>query len=165
MIKNQKTVVLFLFLPLFSLICLAVFKQSIRSGGREFTFPVSGYDPRDLLSGHYLVYRVDYQTSQNQCDAHSPAYVCLEPTRILSMGENPTCSAFIKGRCNERGSFEANIERFYVPELEAPQLDTAIRQGQGSIIVSVSSNGQAVVKEFLLNGLPWKQSIAPEASK
>ena len=28
--------------------------------GSEIILPISGFDPRDILSGHYLVYRIDY---------------------------------------------------------------------------------------------------------
>jgi uncharacterized membrane-anchored protein len=63
---------------------------------------------------------------------------------------------YIKGRC-VRGRFQAGVERFYVPEQQAPELDRILRAAEipASIAVRVSAGGQAQIREFLLQGQPW----------
>jgi uncharacterized membrane-anchored protein len=168
MIKNPKIVQALLFLPLVALGLLASYKQMIRSSGTEFIFPISGFDPRDLLSGHFITYRIDYGTSQDLCGTiHTtslPVYLCLAPQRSLAMSRQG-CAEFISGHC-ENGRFDAGLEKYYIPESDAPLLDRVVRDRKGSIVVSVTGSGAAQVKDLLIDGITWKKApIVTESHK
>lgn len=150
-------VLLALAFPIVALAGLAGVKQARLSLGARYVLPIQGYDPRDLLSGHYLTFRVDYGI-QGLCQQRETAenWVCLEPRRDL--GSDPSgeaCEARIRGRC-QGWRFEAGIERFYVPESEARRLESLIRDRRASIEVRVARDGRAVIQDLLIDGRSWK---------
>lgn len=92
---------------------------------------VTGYDPRDLLSGHYVVLR--------------PVW-----------GETD-CTQFKNDECPSR-DFEYSY-RFYLPEGDAKYLDRVIsRQSDLDmyLLFATPSNGKPLVKDLYINGLQWK---------
>jgi len=156
MIKSKKGIVIALIFPIIVLAALVGYKVNILSIGKEITLPISGYDPRDLLAGHYLIYTVDYGI-RGICSGHSgvrTAHVCLRPKKFTyQLPEN--CELMIKGFC--RGSqFNAGIERYYVPEKDALRLENLVQSGEASIVLSVSRSGNAQIKDLLINGKSWK---------
>lgn len=164
MIGAQKKLVVALFLPFVSLVLLAAYQQAQVSLGTEVTLPIRGYDPRDLLSGHYLTFTVDYDLPDlcKKKGKNSEVYVCLNP-RFDSTSVPADCSLFIRGKCKWQ-RFEAGIERYYVPEKDALKLEALVRNQQGSIVLSVGRDGTARVKELLLDNKPWKQVELGETS-
>jgi len=121
---------------------------------------VTGYDPRDLLSGHYLTYTVLYENfEQSSCSEHEgdDVYLCLDDGRLSSITPGG-CATFIKGVCSIYGAnrFNAGIERFYIPEKHAERLDSALRKGtfDTKIKVLVTPTGKAYVKDMLFDGVP-----------
>ena len=157
MINNKRILLLALAFPILALVSLTIYKKNILSTGVEVTFPITGYDPRDLLSGHYLIYRINYGI-EDLCPSNTErltAYVCIEPKKFSYLSPDG-CSKFIRGVCNGN-RFEAGVEKFFVPEDKAAQLDLDIRSGSASIVLSVTPDGRAQVKNLLINGLPWNQ--------
>ena len=146
------------------------------SHGERVELSVQGYDPRDLLAGHYLQYTVDYGAEAPPC----PFIASLEPTvQEANIQEPPEpqcvcltrypnsarhvavwsggcsdmthCPIFVRGRC-VGSRFEAGIERFYMPEGYQSRL--AVVPEKSSIVVSVSPDGEAHVLDFLVDGIP-----------
>ena len=157
MIKSRKVLLVTLIIPILALFGLTLSKISNHFMGREVELPIVGYDPRDLLSGHYLVYRVDYGV-ENLCATPDvvPGFVCLD-NRTFVQDRPDGCSLFIKGTCKHL-RFEAGIERFYIPEEKAAMLDQMVRGKHASIIVSITGQGHAQVKNLLVNGKPWEEA-------
>ena len=155
MIQSKSLMIIALFLPLVSMICLAGYKKIRLSTGKEAVLPIGGYDLRDLLPGHYLRYRVDYGI-ENLCSGHGnqEVYVCLDNKQI-SFSAPRSCGLFIRGNC-KYSNFEAGIERYYVPESDASRLESLIRDKEASILISVSSDGTAQIKDLLISGHPWR---------
>jgi uncharacterized membrane-anchored protein len=155
-IQSRRLLLFALIFPIAGLAALTAYKKYILSFGQEVVLPISGYDPRDLLSGHYLTYRVDYGLTQD-CYSGSmthDAYVCLD-TKSVSYSYPDGCERLIKGQC--RGSrFEAGIEKFYVPEDKAKILEDKVRDKSGSIVLSVTRDGRAQVKDLLIDGKSWR---------
>ena len=158
--NRSKTVLLSaLLFPIVALGILTGYKHYKVTAGIEVTLPIEGYDPRDLLSGHYLTYRVNYETrnvcEQSQRANYSEGYICLDP-RHFSYLKPESCELMIKGTCS--GSrFKAGIERFYIPENQAKKLDKDVRSKKGSIVVSVTPDGHAQIKDLLIDGKPWNE--------
>jgi uncharacterized membrane-anchored protein len=157
MIQTKRALILALIFPILVLAGLSVYRGYVRSTGVEVILPISGYDPRDLLSGHYLIYRIEYGV-EGICSGltgqGTTGYVCLDP-KMFSSSQPLNCSTLIRGICND-GRFEAGIEKYYVPEKQARQLEQQIQSKSASILLSITSTGQAQVKDLMVNGRSWK---------
>ncbi len=186
MIKNPRLALALAF-PILCLAALTAYKQARVMIGTSVVIPIAGFDPRDLLSGHYLTYRLDLgEGSPSICDSawekegESPdrVFVCgvvidrdtvtsarrIQLQELPADGAVPGCAVVLRGRC-EYGRFLAGIERFYVPEEHAAALDRAVRSHQGAIVVAVDRSGRAAVKDLLIDGKPWRKAIQQEASR
>jgi uncharacterized membrane-anchored protein len=148
---NRKYQIIAIFLPLVAMSIWVGSYAFVRQTAREFTFPIAGYDPRDLLSGHYLQYRVDYKLPL-KCEMNAPEWcVCIEDSTPYAFVSREgrcseiSCSMPMKGRCDGL-RFLAGIERFYFPEKFTKKL--AVVPPRSSITISLGSSGQAVVKSM-----------------
>jgi uncharacterized membrane-anchored protein len=152
--------------PIVVLVGWVVKLELTKHHGREVELKVRAYDPRDLLSGHYLQYTVDYGESvcEHGFGNRSEVCVCLSedisPTVASWSGEcgsRPTeCGTFIAGNC-EYTRFNAGIERYYIPETFTTQLTQV--PPASTIRVRVASDGRALVEEFLVGGVPLAQYL------
>lgn len=134
------------------------------SSGTTVRLAVRGFDPRDILAGHYLTYTVDYGPA-GDCPRQGSTET---PKTCLCLTENPAtqlheatwagpcdvrpleCPLYIEGECNyER--FTANIERFYFPETFRTAL--AVVPEKSTISVVVQPDGQALVTGFAVDGV------------
>lgn len=157
--------VLALALPILALGLHAFNHHLKRNAGTEVIIPIEGFDPRDLLSGHYLIYTVKYGFSDKDgCPASSiPATVCLqpEPVKVYESGDLPAhCTQFIRGQCDDSARFTAGIERFYITEKHARTLDRLVRDRKGSLVLSVTPDGDAAIKNLLIEGKSWLDVVA-----
>ena len=75
-----------LFLPLFCFLAFIGVCEYQRSQSYEITVPVSGYDPRSLIAGHYILLTVDTQKID--------------------------CSQFSAKTCPEKGYFSKQLQIF-----------------------------------------------------
>lgn len=150
-------------LPIIALALNAYLKSTQRDGGEEVVLPIEGFDPRDLLSGHYLLYRVDYAVEKGCGTQDEEASVCLRPMRsIYPQGSLPAdCELFIRGRCDNNGDFLADIERFYIPEEYAQSLEDKVRDRKGELVLSVDRQGNVAIRNLLIDGKPWKEAVQP----
>jgi uncharacterized membrane-anchored protein len=143
--------------PLIGLFLWTLSLEFKQSSGKEYQVSIEGYDPRDLLSGHYLRFRLTFIPKSECRDNHSEQ-VCacfastkenpniLEGIEVKSCVSAATmCPVFIEGTCSA-GRFLAGIERYYIPEALAPALST-IPDG-ATAIVGVSGQGSAVLKDL-----------------
>ncbi|TGJ99315.1 GDYXXLXY protein [Leptospira semungkisensis] len=65
--------ILAVFLPILVLASLALEREIDLRSGKVLILPITGYDPRDLLSGHFLRFQIDPRYSEVQCDQDSNA--------------------------------------------------------------------------------------------
>ena len=166
--KNKLLIAALIF-PIVILGLITVNKYAKVNFGTELTIPIKGFDPRDILSGHYLIYRIDYGPNAN-CDYEKyteDAYMCLKKTdgkysseirRYMPAHYKDKYLAVIRGECH-KGRFKAGIERFYIPENAAIILDMVVRNGKGKIVLSVTPDGKAMVKDLLIDDKSWKKYV------
>lgn len=143
--------------PVIALGIFTAYKKYKFEVGTKFIFPISGYDPRDLLSGYYLIYTVEYGATPD-CDMRSrpePSYYCIDSKRF-SRAKPADCSKFIRGRC-QYNRFLADIEKFYIPEDKAKELDKLVRGKEAAIEISVQYDGTAQLRDLLINGESWRE--------
>ena len=144
----------------------------------EVFLKIKGFDPRDLLSGHYLRYQVDFGSTvicSPQAGARSnDVCVCVEDgatfkqaaTRFAgqdcSESNRPKCKTFLKGRC-EYGTFRGGFERYYFPEQYAKDLFVV---PAGAVIrAKVNHLGKVIVDELFIADVPLLDYLAELESK
>jgi hypothetical protein len=128
-----------------------------------FRFAVEGYDPRDLLRGRYLQYRVklDRQPALDGCDESIGESCCLCVTR----GAAQAAATVAPARCDTaRTSCDAALDahvyddpqRHYVSELAASKLEQRFRDAAAAsrafVVVSIDPAGQPHVQHLELFG-------------
>ncbi len=148
---------------------VATIEWNLQSG-QQVEFAVGGYDPRDLLSGHFVTYAVDYGSvppcaedayrTQEQCVCltQTPSSTLWTATSTFSCdgAGTPPCEVFIKGQCRYR-RFVAGIERLYIPESYSSQL--AVLPPASTIRVRVSKSGLGRLETLLIGGRPYQEAL------
>lgn len=118
------------------------------NSGYEVKVAVMGYDPRDLLSGHYIQYQIDW--------------------------EKTDCSQFESGECDQepfcKEAFWGRQCRYYIPEEYAKELDEMFRSRNESgdvfeVVYSYQQGRKPMAKEMLINGKPWRESLSLNKEK
>jgi uncharacterized membrane-anchored protein len=98
-------------------------EEWLRARGAEARFPVEGYDPRDLLSGHYVRFRL---VAEREAEAlrvdgpGGPVAFCIEErdgrARVVrARGADDECRPFLAG-IRRGGRVDFGVDRFYVDE-------------------------------------------------
>lgn len=100
--------------------------------GREVVIRLRGYDPRDLLSGHYISYQLDWAETD--------------------------CAQFENGIC-PRKDFD-QVGRFYVDEDKAPALDKLVRDNNNTaeMVFSYRKGMKPLALNLLVNGESWEKA-------
>ena len=154
--KNQKALTIAFVFPLVFLMGTAGLNEYDFRTGQPLVLPVEGHDPRDFLSGHYLIYKINYGLKcPPSRERRRTAYICFEPKRYITVSGRPeNCLLFIKAQClfNQK-IFQPNIERYYIPEKRAKQIEKAFTQAEErSVVLSVTKRGRALVQDILIDG-------------
>lgn len=158
-------------LPLLGLLVLIARAELQLRSGVSFRVPIEGYDPRDLLHGHFLQYRFSFDwQGENRCGRLSggvpvevdPACcICLSagtgaghaPARQLPCVEVARCDGWL------RGSALAPPLKYFVPERRALELEEALRGRAAALDVTCGPDGQPAIGELFLDGRPWRDVI------
>ena len=161
-------------LPVLCLAGFAAFIECQLRAGKTVTLPIKGYDPRDLLSGRYLHYKILYGASCPEeffrakipgapdfLSKKQKAYLCLQdeigPKVSASVPKN--CSVFIKGRCLGKNEFYAGGDRLYLPDLKAKNLEKAFKRAEKKeVLLLVTKGGRILAKDILIDGKPLKSA-------
>lgn len=130
-------------LPLVCLMTWTAYLTYQRDSGREVKVAVQGYDPRDLLSGHYIQYQIDWD--KTDC-AQFMDSVCPKDEFCVEARWGKQC-------------------RFYVPEKAAPRLDNLFRQFRWNknsditfeVIYAYKKGSHPIAKQLLINGQDWRE--------
>lgn len=121
------------FLPVLILLVWVATIEVQRAQGREVVVRLQGYDPRDLLSGHYISYRLDWDKTD--------------------------CTQF-EGAICPWYSFET-FGRFYVPENKAGLLERVIRDNtnEAAMLFSYRKGMKPLALNLLVNGESWEVAV------
>ena len=145
---NKKTLALSFFIPFFALLTWTMWLYTQQTTGKEVIVAVTGYDPRDLLSGHYIQYTIDW--------------------------EKTDCRQFAGGICPEeefcREARWGRQCRFYIPENNARELDILFRRRNATdmvfeVVYSYNRGHEPLAKKLLINGKDWRESLGREILK
>lgn len=130
---RQKYLIYLLMFPLAVFVFWAGYLATTAKEGTEITLPITGYDPRNLLSGHYIDYRIDWARAD--------------------------CTQFDGNKCPKE---EFNPSgRVYVPEKYAALLDKMLHFAgyQFGVVYAYKQGRTPIVKELLINGKNWRESV------
>jgi uncharacterized membrane-anchored protein len=150
-----------LLLPLLVLLGGIVRGERLHRDGEEWRFDVAGYDPRDLLRGQYLRFRIveewgdphEGATEQSSC-------LCLERTRPRDSASLRAASCdFARASCSAYLVREElqGLNRFYVPETRARELEQRLGEAlqpdgtQAQVLVVIDDAGRAAVVDLLID--------------
>ncbi|MGC4063945.1 MAG: GDYXXLXY domain-containing protein [Polyangiaceae bacterium] len=170
-------------LPLVGLSTMILQAELATRAGPTLRVAIRGYDPRDLLHGHYLRYQFDFDwTEPDTCGPSAKVNATADnvPYRTTTTRLDPNCclcltrqsdSPFPNVRqvaCGDPHEHcvgwlhTANVEpplRYFIPETSAPRLEAAFAQHEAAVEIIVSPRGDLVVSELLLDGRPWREVL------
>lgn len=113
----------------------------------EVTIKIQGYDPRSILSGHYIAYRIDW--------------------------DGTDCKQFPENICPQKDFDKATFDfygyshgrhRFYIPQKDAPKLDNLFLSANKNgdvfeVVYSYKKGFKPIAKRLLINGKPWQEAL------
>lgn len=159
---GERLVALALALPVLVVIFGIARAEWFGARATRYLFEVEGYDPRDLLRGHYIQYRVSIENDAPEtCDvAREACCVCFDPApmELVRSAESMSCEA-PRARCPHRlkRSYIDNPQRFYVPESEARRIEDtlrkAVQENGARVVFAVDVDGNAAPEQLLIDGI------------
>lgn len=147
---KKKYLLLILLIPVICLLLWGSFLEYDKNSGRKILVSIKGYDPRDLLSGHYVQYIIDW-----------------DKTDLTQFNNKPfTQQEFMK-------SLNKKSLRFYVPEKHSKQLDNILSQNttfnfminglqdkyKFEVIYSYKKGKHPIATHLLINGENYQTFI------
>lgn len=138
---NRMATWLALVLPVIGLATLWAWTDSWTKEGTEWDVPVQGYDPRDLLRGHYIEFTYDWPGDDS--DVAFLSAFCIEgdaPTisRIVEREDVESCAHFARANYGSvYGGMGLERGRLYVPQTQARDLEDKLRDPELRGIVTV----------------------------
>jgi len=126
----------------------------VRSG-EQWMFELQGYDPRDLLRGHYLQFNIlyDWDKEKNECSSGIDCCLCLiknsSPlkTSVVPKVHKSSCTS-ARSQCDGYilSSKQNVLNRYYIPEESAKKAESLLIKArakqQAYLQVSVNKKGE-----------------------
>ena len=160
---KNKRVILAVAIP-FILLCLLIVRAEYHvKTGQQWNFKMTGYDPRDLLRGHYLQFRVEYdwQAARGSCSSSQTCCLCLTSTGEITPSVHKTSCSTAKTQCDGfmLSEHQQSLNRFYIAETEARRAEKIVQQARRDnnayITTSINNQGEPVIVDLLIG----KQSL------
>lgn len=159
-------------LPLLGLFVLAARGELALRSGESFRVGIRGYDPRDLISGHYLQYAYDFQwAGESTCgptDARgTPSAVGVGCCVCLSRAGEGAAPLARQVECEAASACDAFLRadtvlpprRYFIPERHAAALELALGERRAAVELTISPSGDAAVGALYLDGQPFRDVI------
>jgi len=170
---NNKKLLMVVMIP-FLLLCLLIARAEYHlSIGTQWDFAITGYDPRDLLRGHYLRFRVayDWQKPQKDCSAGMGCAYCLTDigeqapkVQIIDTHIAKLCNGFM-----QYDDLQEPLNRFYIPETQARLAEDLLRQARidntAYLRLSINKNGAPRIVDLLIDGRPLGELLKEAPDK
>lgn len=115
----------------------------------EVTVPIQGFDPRSLLSGHYISYRIDWK--KTDC-------------RQFAENKCPTDDEFYDYDSAYSWGGYYGQHRFYIPQEKAKDLDNMFLKSTQNgdvfeVVYAYKKGFQPIAKRLLINGNNWQEAL------
>lgn len=148
-----------LMLPIVGLAAGIGVREASLSGASEWRIPITGYDPRDPVRGHYVQFVYDWRVegSTAHCEIGSACELCLAhgpgvvtatirapggacANRVEMAGSSMQASRMLQGS----PSTLRFSGRIFVSEASAPGLDDALRKSPMVIVARLTRGGRLI---------------------
>jgi uncharacterized membrane-anchored protein len=158
--SHKRWLIFALALPIIVL-CLLIVRAEIHIGqSKVWTFDVGGYDPRDLLRGHYLRFNIqfDWQSEANSCQGDNDCCLCLTDNGDSPPKVYETSCPVAKTQCDGfmRSEFRRELNRYYVAETDAKRAETILLAAQAKndakITLAINQAGTPQIVDLLIAG-------------
>jgi len=136
-------------------------EESLRRGGR-IHLPIEGYDPRDLLSGHYVRFQLvavrEAAAFLEPRGASVPQTFCMEPrdglyhVKGIRTGGASSCSPFLRATIDQWAHWDFGIDRFYVDERLANEASRIQANPNTYLVTTVDDSGAVHAVDLVVNG-------------
>lgn len=139
------------------------------STGKEVVLQTVPVDPRSLLQGDYAI--LDYEIAwlpswTDDWPAGRTVYVTLREVRgvwtawdYFDTDRHIAGEVFIRGRVDRPGHLDFGIGTYFVPEGTGHIVE---RADDVKVVVSIDRNGNAVIKDVLVDGEPFDPDRAEQ---
>jgi hypothetical protein len=181
---RQKVAAFLLILPLLALGAIVAKNQLDIASSRSWRVKIVGYDPRDLLYGHYLNFRFDWElpAERGQCVAEGDCCLCLDPqagtqrpraslqacdvaqtcaTHLL-LPARSACKGAAPGCRSGADAFDPEGgRRYYIPESAATRLNALLlaRRHDLSVDLHIAASGQHYLGKLYIDGVEWSDYL------
>jgi uncharacterized membrane-anchored protein len=169
-----------LVLPILVLTGMALKSATSQQVGQQiWQVKIAGYDPRDLLYGHYLRFQYDWNMEGNRSVIPSgyKGNVCMCLNSSDTGYKNPTaypvqCEVTTPNMCESsikvykhgvRYSLNRNEaqERYFIPEENAYEIDMLFRRGEADFYVEFMAHEDhsVSVRDLYVDGMPLRDYL------
>ena len=132
-------------------------------GGVPVRVRITGYDPRDLIRGHYLRFRFAWNWEGGAAPRGPTSALCVlsrdeNPlVRPLASASDPACELELRLQPGDAFRFqpEGVSDQLFVPEGAAAALQTSLLDGSARLTValSVDRDGTARISDWQVDGV------------
>ena len=173
-----------LFLPLLVLGGVILKNERDIASAKTWRVGITGYDPRELLHGHYLNFRFDWGLSPEHglCLDGQSCCLCLEPQQgsaapltsrqiceaaarcasALSLPKRSGCANGAPSCPNDADAFDPEgAQRYFIPESAASQLNALLadRRAHLSVDLKIPSPGRRLLGDLYIDNFEWREYL------
>ncbi|ABC64462.1 GDYXXLXY domain-containing protein [Erythrobacter litoralis] len=158
-------------LPVIGLGGLWAWTESWSREGTDWDVPVAGYDPRDLLRGHYIEFTYDW--AGDDLSGASPDAFCIEGeapeiARIVARDDVESCAHFARADYGSvYGGAGLQRGRLYVPQTQARELEDKLRDPdlRGIVTVRQRIDGRILPQSIRFEELTEEERLERERQR
>ena len=132
--------------------------------GTEVVLETVPIDPRSLLQGDFAIlgYKISDMPTNSQIRVGETMYVSLREAGVVWEASDYSLrkpsdreAVFIKGVVDRPGHLDFGIGTYFVPEGTGRLIE---RSRDVKVVVSIDARGKAVIKDVLLDGVPFSEA-------
>ena len=156
---KNKLVLIAVAIP-FVVLCLLIARAEYHiHNGDQWSFELQGYDPRDLLRGHYLRLNVSYDmdSKKNSCTSSEECCLCLSKTEERVPRVHEASCSVAKTQCDGfmLSSYRNSMSRYYIPEADAKRAETILADARANrtafLTVSINGKGEPAIVDIIID--------------
>jgi hypothetical protein len=161
-------------LPLAGLAALWGWSDHLSRQGTDWLVPIAGYDPRDLLRGHYVQYSYDWPgLSDEGMPGEGVGELCLHGTapRLKSVSRPEAgsgCEHLARAADAHSGyPMGLSVGRVYIPQTRSEDLDRKLTDPdlRGFVVLRQREDGTITPRELRFRPLTAAERQAREAER
>jgi hypothetical protein len=149
----MKALRLLLVAPLLGYLALIALAEARRLGAPTLEFAIEGFDPRDLVRGHYLSYRLMVVESDGGPSSRE-FIACVRRTSGGRATIEMRPPGLIPSWCSTRLRTDEVLRphRFYVEQDRGLELEQTVRAGRATVRARLLPGERFVADELLVDG-------------